>query len=421
MPRMVDIAGLQLDMYEEALPDEIDELRLLAQELQGVRVLHINSTLLGGGVSEILRSVIPIERALGIDAHWQVITGDERFFHVTKSLHNALQGAPYNLTKTDQETYLAYNKLNAESLESDFDYIFVHDPQPVALRALRPDIHAHWIWRCHIDTSTPNPSIWGFLLPFIQEYDAAVFTMQEFVPKGLGCKVAVIAPAIDPLSPKNMELPQDLCWRMLKWIGVPKDGPVICQVSRFDPWKDPLGVIDAYRLVSQERPDARLILVGSMATDDPEGWEMYDKIIDAKRADPRIHVFTNFEAMTDVQVNALQRLSDVVVQKSIKEGFGLVVSETLWKGTPVVAGRAGGIPLQLAGGGGFLAGSVDETAMRVLELLANPKMAEEQGRKGRHYVREHFLITRLIRDDLKLMLSVLKPANSSMDNIKDIY
>lgn len=406
MLRIVDIGDLQLDMYERVFPDEIAELRALSSGLKGARVLHINSTVLGGGVAEILRSAVPLERALGVDSRWHVMSGDERFFRVTKSIHNALQGAPYNLTKTDQETYLAYNKLNADALQAEFDYIFVHDPQPSALRYLRPDIQAHWVWRCHIDTSTPNPSVWSFLLPFITAYDTMIFTMREFVPKGFEFKAQIIPPAIDPLSPKNMDLSEDVCWHLIKWAGVPQDGPLICQVSRFDPWKDPLGVIEVYRLVAQERPDARLVLVGSMALDDPEGWEMYDKIMEAKGYNSRIHVFTNFIGMTDIQVNAFQRISDVVIQKSIKEGFGLVVSETLWKGTPVVARRAGGIPLQMAGGGGFLINSVDEAAMRVLELLAEPKQADELGQKGRRYVRNHFIITRLIRDHLRLMLSL---------------
>ena len=406
MPRRIDVGELQLSMYESLFPSEIAALRDLSERLKGARVLHINATPYGGGVSELLRSIVPMERALGIDSNWVVISGDERFFHVTKSFHNALQGDAYKLTPTDKETYLAYNKLNADALTKDYDFIFVNDPQPVAIRHMRPDIKARWIWRCHIDTSNPNPQVWQFLLPFIHDYDAVIFTMREFVPEGITGRVDIIPPGIDPLSPKNMELPEDTCRHILNWVGAPKDGPIICQVSRFDPWKDPLGVIAAYRLIAKERPSVRLILIGSMALDDPQGWEIYDKIIKAKNKDGRIHIFTNFMGVADIQVNAFQRVADIVIQKSKKEGFGLVVSETLWKGTPIVAGRAGGIPMQLAGGGGFLVDSVEETAKRALEVLDNPGPAAEEGRRGRRYIREHFLIMRLIKDHLNLLLSL---------------
>jgi len=406
MLQPVDVGELSIDMYEEILPFEIITLRQVAKDLRGARLLHINATPYGGGVSELLRSLVPLERALGIDAHWQVISGDEHFFRVTKTIHNALQGGAYYLSGTDKETYLAHSAINAKSLTEDFDYIIVHDPQPAALRYLRPDVKARWIWRCHIDTSSPNPEVWGFLAPFIREYDCTVFTLREFVPADLEGRIETILPAIDPLSPKNMELPEGMGQHLLNWVGVPKDGPLICQVSRFDPWKDPLGVIEAYRLIKKEWPGVRLVLVGSMALDDPEGWEMYNEIIKAERQDRHIRVFTNLVGVGDLQVNAFQRLADVVVQKSIREGFGLVVSETLWKGTPVVAARAGGIPVQMAGGGGFLAESIEETAQRVLQLLANPELAAEEGRKGKLHIHKNFLITRLIYDELNLLASL---------------
>ncbi|MBE0447886.1 MAG: glycosyltransferase, partial [Actinobacteria bacterium] len=365
------------------------------------------ATTYGGGVSELLRSQVPLERALGLDSQWQVISGDEPFFRVTKAFHNALQGGAYHLTRADQETYLAYNSRNAQALAGEYDFVIVHDPQPAALRHLSSGIKARWIWRCHIDTSNPDPEVWEFLVPFINEYDTVIFTLREFVPPGLKIRVETILPAIDPLSPKNMELPGYMSQHLLNWIGVPKDGPLICQVSRFDPWKDPLGVIEAYRLIKGERPDVRLALVGSMALDDPEGWDIYNKIIEAERQERHIHVFTNLVGVGDVQVNAFQRLADVVIQKSIREGFGLVVSETLWKGTPVVARRAGGIPSQMAGGGGSLVESVEETAEKVLELLANPELAAEEGRRGKAYVHKNFLITRLIHDELKLLASMI--------------
>ncbi|MDI6717071.1 MAG: glycosyltransferase [Actinomycetota bacterium] len=404
MPQPVNTGEIPLEMYERILPEEIAKLRQLAGDLKGARVLHINSTPYGGGVSELLRSQVPFERALGIDANWQVISGEPSFFRVTKAFHNALQGGAHSLTRADQEIYLAYSSLNAKDLKGDYDFIIVHDPQPAAIRSLRPDINAHWIWRCHVDTSNPNPEVWDFLVDYVNAYDAAVFTLREFKPYGIKIRVETITPAIDPLSPKNMELPDEMISHLVNWTGVSDDSPLICQVSRFDVWKDPLGVIEAYRLVKQEIPNVNLALVGSMALDDPEGWDMYEKLLEASRKDEQIHIYTN---VGDLQVNAFQRLSDVVIQKSIREGFGLVVSETLWKGTPVVAGKAGGIPIQMAGGGGFLVESIEETAKRVLELLSNPVMAAEEGKRGKEHVRKNFLITRLIKDELMLLESLV--------------
>lgn len=403
MLQPVDIGDLSLDIYEQFLPEEVARLRELAAEFKGARILHINATPYGGGVSELLRSLVPLECALGMDSHWRVISGDEPFFRVTKAFHNALQGGVYHLTKADEETYLTYNTRNAQSLELEYDFIIVHDPQPAAMRHLHPGYKGKWIWRCHIDTSNCNQEIWEFFDPLINLYDMVIFTLPDFIPQGFNGRVETILPAIDPLSPKNMELPGGLGKHLLNWIGMPKDGPIICQVSRFDPWKDPLGVIEAYRLVKEEHPGVRLALIGSMALDDPQGWDMYNEIAAAAQDDRHFHVFTNLVGVGDLQVNAFQRMSDVVIQKSIREGFGLVVSETLWKETPVVAGNAGGIPSQMAGGGGFLVSSVEETATRVLEFLKKPELAAEEGRKGKAYVREHFLITRLIEDHLKIM------------------
>ncbi len=410
MPQPVDLGELNLNMYDEILPSEMEELRQQAEDLRGLRILHINATPYGGGVSELLRSLVPLERALGLDSNWQVITADKSFFRVTKAIHNALQGAPYKLTKSDRETYLAYNSLNARDITDDYDVIIVHDPQPAAICSLRSDIKAKWIWRCHIDTSAPNSEAWEFLYPYVSKHDAKVFTMPDFIPKGLDGKIEIIAPAIDPLSPKNTTLPEHMARQLINWIGVPKDGPLICQVSRFDPWKDPLGVIEAYHLIKQELPNVHLALIGSMALDDPEGWEIYQTVVDVAKKDRNLHVFTNLIGVGDLQVNAFQRLADVVIQKSIREGFGLVISETLWKGTPVVAGRAGGIPSQMAGGGGFLVNSVEETAEKTLILINDRKFADLEGSRGREYVRKNFLVTRLVRDHLQLMASLLRVA-----------
>jgi trehalose synthase len=352
--------------------------------------------------------MVPLLNDLGLIADWKIISGGEAFFDVTKAIHNGLQGAARGLTEAEREIYRENTRANAERLEESYDFVFVHDPQPAGLLALRGKDDARWIWRCHIDTAHPNPDVWEFLRPQLADYDAAVFTMAEFIPPDVpSARVEVFPPAIDPLSPKNMPLPGSTAREVLEWIGIDVDSPLVTQVSRFDPWKDPLGVIDAYRRVKEEIPSLQLALVGSMALDDPEGWKVYDEITQASAADPLIHVFTNLTGVGNVEVNAFQRLSQVVVQKSIREGFGLVVSEALWKETPVVAGRAGGIPLQMADGvGGLLVEGVEECAGAILELLTDDKRAAELAQAGQARVREHFLLPRLLLNDLSLMLEL---------------
>ena len=411
MLETVDVGRQQIDMYRESAgPDVVDELRELAAPLSGARVLHVNATPYGGGVAEILRSEIPLLVDLGLVAHWKLITGDDEFFATTKAIHNGLQGSEKGLTEKQWATYLSASEENACRLEDEYDLVIVHDPQPLAIPHLRGRRGSKWVWRCHIDTSEPEPSVWERLQPYLDDYDTAVFTLGGFVPPDFPIeRIEIIPPAIDPESPKNIELRPQLARRVLRWIGVDLDRPLITQVSRFDPWKDPLGVIAAYRLVKADLPDLQLALVGSMALDDPEGWDVYHQIRAAARDDPDIALFTNLTGVGNVEVNAFQRLADVVVQKSIREGFGLVVSESLWKGTSVVAGRAGGIPLQLQDGvGGFLVDSVEECAARILELLRNPDLAELLGRRGRQLVRERFLLTRLIADELRLYASLLE-------------
>ena len=410
MLEIVDVGRQSIASYESSAGDEVvGQLRELAAPLKGARILHVNATPYGGGVAEILRSEIPLLRDLGIVADWKLVTGDEPFFSVTKAIHNGLQGAPDRLTDAQQETYLTFSARNAQLLEEEYDLIVAHDPQPLALLKLRGKGNSRWVWRCHIDTAEPNPQVWGFLRPYLEDYDAAVFTLGNFAPPDVPVgRVEIIPPAIDPESPKNMQLDQRTAERVLQWIGVDVDRPLVTQVSRFDPWKDPLGVIEAYRTVRNEVPDLQLALVGSMALDDPEGWEIYRGIQEGAKTDPYIHLFTNLTGVGNVEVNAFQRLSDVVIQKSIREGFGLVVAEALWKNTPVVAGRAGGIPLQMQdGAGGFLVDSVEECAAKTLRLLEDPKEGAELAARGRKLVRERFLLTRLIADELRLYGSLL--------------
>jgi trehalose synthase len=414
MLESVDVGRQSIGDYEATAGREVTErLRSLAEPLRGARVLHLNATPYGGGVAEILRSEVPLMRDLGIACDWKIITGDKDFFSVTKTMHNALQGHKRSLTDHEKEIYLTYSTRNAHLLEEEYDLIVAHDPQPLACPYFHGRGGTRWIWRSHIDTSEPNPELWAFLRPYLEDYDAAVFTLGDFVPPEFPVpRVEVIPPAIDPESPKNIELSSKTADRILGWLGVEFGKPLVTQVSRFDPWKDQPGVIEAYRLVKEEVPDLKLALVGSMALDDPEGWEVYRQIKEAASEDPDIDIFTNLTGVSNVEVNAFQRFSDVCVQKSIREGFGLVVSETLWKGTPMVAGEAGGIPLQMPGGaGGFLVGSVKECAERLLYMLRNPKEGAEIALSGKEIVRERFLITRLIADELELYTSLLGYAN----------
>lgn len=404
------LVGTQsIDAYSSIVGrQKIDELRSLAAKLRGARVLHVNSTAYGGGVAELLRSHIPLLRNLGIEADWMIIRGDDPFFGVTKAFHNALQGGKYHLSARAREVYLANNSRNARYLDGGYDYIVVHDPQPAAMKLLHGPNSAKWVWRCHIDTSKPNNGLWNFLKPYVEAYDAMVFTMEQYAPPDLPAdKLHLMPPAIDPLSPKNLALPQELCRKIVGWVGISTDRPLITQVSRFDPWKDPLGVIEVYRKVKNHVPGLQLALLGHLAMDDPQGSQMYQEVLMASRDDPDVHLFTNYTAASSIEVNAFQRYSDVIIQKSIREGFGLVVSEALWKGTPVVAGRAGGIPLQLEDGkGGFLVDNVDECAERVLYLLEHTAKARRMGQKGRQHIRANFLTPRLLSDELALLGSL---------------
>jgi trehalose synthase len=381
----------------------IEEIKGKAEPFRGMRVLHVSATAFGGGVSEILYTLVPLMRDVGIDAHWQVILGREEFFNVTKLMHNSLQGDEQTLTEEQWEVFFAYNAMNARGLETDWDVIVVHDPQPAALHHNAPDRASHWVWRCHIDLSTPNRDTLTRLRPLIEEYDASVWHLQDYVPAGLDGGVMIVPPAIDPLSPKNMALSPDDAAFVCDQFGIDVDRPLICQVSRFDPWKDPIGVIDAYRMVDAEVPDVQLALVGSMATDDPEGWEFFQETFRYADGDPDIKILNNLNNVGAIEVNAFQSQADVVVQKSIREGFGLTVTEALWKGRPTVAGKVGGIPLQIEDGrSGYLVSSKEECARRCVEILLDPELGKRLGRAAKEHTRGAFLTPRLLRDWLDL-------------------
>jgi trehalose synthase len=384
----------------------VGEIKELAEDLRGLKVLHLSATAFGGGVSEILYTLIPLMNDVGIEAEWQVMLGREEFYNATKRLHNALQGNPDSLSDEEWRVFERYNALNATEISSGWDVIIVHDPQPAAVRSHVPEKAAHWIWRCHIDLSTPNPDAIEHVVPYLGEYDNCVFHLQDYVPSGMdgaGPVVRICPPAIDPLSPKNMALsPEDAAF-VCDQFGIDVDRPLMCQVSRFDPWKDPMGVIDAYRQVKPHLPEVQLALVGSMATDDPEGWEFFNSTMAYANGDPDIHILNNLNNVGAIEVNAFQSQADVVIQKSTREGFGLTVSEALWKARPFIGGDVGGIPLQVADGEtGFLVSSPEDCAERSLRILREPDLGKRLGRSGKEHVRRHFLTPRLLRDWLRI-------------------
>jgi trehalose synthase len=390
--------------------DAIARIREHAEPFRGARVLHVNATAYGGGVAELLATHVPLLRSLGIDAEWQVMHGSDEFFAITKHVHNALQGADIEWNASMQRTYLERVLDNALALDDGWDFVVVHDPQPAALLSFLRDkkigrASTKWIWRCHIDLTAANPDVWEFFRPFVEQHDASVWTMPEFVPDSLDMAHVVHAPpCIDPLSVKNLDLAMPFCSEITKQYGIDPHRPIVCQVSRFDPWKDPLGVLEAFQIVRKQIPDAQLLLAGSMATDDPEGFRVWEEIEAARGGDRDIHLLSNLHQVGAVQINAFQRMASVMVQKSLREGFGLTVSEALWKGRPVVGGRAGGIVLQIRDGyDGYLVDSVEECARRIIDLLADPVGSEAMGAQGREYVRENFLCTRELDDWLNLL------------------
>jgi trehalose synthase len=383
----------------------MDEIHRLAEPLQGKRVVHVSATAFGGGVAEINYTLVPLMADAGLEVEWRIIRGADEFFNVTKAVHNALQGDPRSLTPEEQEIFQRYNEQNAEELAADaYDYVIIHDPQPIAMIDSFPERSAKWIWRGHIDFSTPNPDVLEFLLPALRRYDNAIFHMREYVPRADDLpEVAIWPPAIDPLMPKNLALsPEDAAY-VVDQFGIDVERPMITQVSRFDPWKDPLGVIDAYRLVKQRFPEVQLGLVGSMAHDDPEGWDYYDRTLEYAEDDPDIYILSNMNSVGAIEVNAFQVHSTALIQKSIKEGFGLTVTEAMWKSKPTVAGRVGGIVAQIDDGEtGWLVSSVEECAQACIEVLRDRVEARSRALKGKEHVRRHFLTPRLLRDWLVL-------------------
>ena len=383
----------------------------LCEALKNRSFLHVNSTRAGGGVAEILQRMIPILKEVGINARWEVIEGDKRFFDITKKIHNALHGRTEEITKDMWDYHFEINKKNAERINLNADAVLIHDPQPVPLIEFRKA--ARWMWRCHIDVSNPQKDVFGYLRRYCERYEAAIFSVSKFT-KAMPVSEFITPPSIDPISEKNMELSNDEIKGTMDKFQIPADRPIILQVSRFDRFKDPIGVIKAYKNVRKYN-DCILILAGSPATDDPEGEIILKEVKEYASDDPDIYILL-LPPFSDRDINALQRGAAIVLQKSLKEGFGLTVSEAMWKGKPVIGGAVGGIPLQIIHGvTGFLVHSVEGAAFRIRQILNNPEMAKRMGERGREYVRNNFLITRQVRDYLSVWYSLENKGKSILE------
>jgi len=397
-----------LNDYREITGDKvIYELYKKARPLYGKRIIHINSTFYGGGVAEILNSLVPLMNDVGLDAGWRIIRGSPDFFAITKKFHNALQGDKINLTEIKKKVYLQTNDDFSTYTHLNHDCVVIHDPQPLPMIKFYKK-RQPWVWRCHIDLSHPNEKLWGFLKGFVLKYDIEIISNENY-KANLPMEHKIIRPGIDPLTPKNMELSDKDINKYLKKFNVPLDKPLLTQISRFDKWKDPVGVIEVFKQVKKEI-DCRLVLCGSMAPDDPEGIQIYERV---KRKANNLISSGDVILITsenNILVNALQRSSAVIIQKSIREGFGLTVTEALWKRTPVVASNAGGIPLQITDGeNGFLFEPKDNNsfAQKIIELITKPELARKIGKNGRETVRQNFLVTRILKDYIDLLNEIL--------------
>lgn len=399
---------IHLNDYRKIVGDKIiSEIYKKARGLYGKSMIHLNSTYMGGGVAEILNSLVPLFNEIGIDAGWRVIHGNPDLFNITKKFHNALQGDKINLSEMKKKLYVQTSEDFSIYTHLDHDCVIIHDPQPLPLinfyRKKQP-----WIWRCHVDISHPNEQLWEFLKEFILKYDVAIFSNEEYKKDDIFLEQRIIYPVIDPLSSKNMELSENVISKFLKKFGVPTDKPLLTQISRFDKWKDPEGVLEVFKLV-KSRVECRLVLCGSMATDDPEGVKIFKQV--EKKANDLIAKgdVILITSENNILVNALQRRSDVIIQKSIREGFGLVISEALWKEKPVVASNVGGIPLQIEDQkNGFLVDPHDNEgfAERIIEIMKHPNLGKELGKEGKEVIRKKFLVTRLLSDYLDLMRNI---------------
>ena len=402
-----------LETYAQVAGEEvIDQLRQLAKPLQGMNVVHVNSTAVGGGVAELLTQLVPLMRELDINASWEVISGDEQFFQCTKSMHNALQGNQVPISDSLLRHYEEVNADNAQQLRSLLeaaDFVFIHDPQPAPLLNHCPNRKGKWVWRCHIDASHPYRPVWKFLQPFLTDYNASIFSLAAFA-RALPHPEYIVPPSIDPLSDKNIDLEPNEIDAVCDRFSLEQQRPLLVQVSRFDRFKDPVGVIRAYRLATKFIPSLQLVLAGGSATDDPEGRIVIEEVKAAAADDPDIHVLL-LPPDAHRTINALQRAADIVLQKSTREGFGLTVTEGMWKSKPVIGGDTGGIRLQVINyHTGFLVNTPEGAALRIRYLLQQPDKIDEMGKKAKEFVRENFLMTRQLREYLTLMVALLYSA-----------
>jgi trehalose synthase len=406
---MTDTTPIGIKDYTDVVGEAVvSQLYQLAEQLQGKKVVHVNSTRIGGGVAEILAKLVPLMEDLGIDTKWEVITGNDEFYKCTKGFHNGLQGNVVNIPKVLLENFEEVNRQNAETLRpqlEDADIVIIHDPQPAPLLDLCPNRRGKWVWRCHIDVSRPYRPIWKYLRRFVSGYDASIFSLANFA-QPLPHPQYLIPPSIDPLSDKNIKLDQSEIDKVYDEFNLDRNCPIITQVSRYDIFKDPVGVIQAYKLATRFHPSLQLVLAGGTATDDPEGAMVLEEVRAAAGDDPNIRILA-LPGDAHRTINALQRVSDIVIQKSTKEGFGLTVTEGLWKGKPVIGGNTGGIRLQVINHHtGFLVDSPEGAAMRIRYLLHHRNHLEEMGAKAKEFVRENFLLTRHLREYLTLMLGL---------------
>lgn len=407
MTEALALNRIPLQDYAELVgAGEIEALRALAKPLRGRSIEMINSTAVGGGVAEILNRLVPLAEELELNIKWDVMSGDEDFFDVTKSFHNALHGEPYHADPKDFEIFLAYNEQNRATLPLDAEFVVIHDPQPAALIDARRPGSNHWVWRCHIDLSHPNRAVWDFLEKFVSRYDGAMFSSPEF-SRQLPIPQYLFYPAIDPLSKKNCPLEPEFIEQILRRYQIDPLRPILTQISRFDRLKDPVGVIRAFRIVKRYF-DCQLVLAGGSASDDPEGAIVLKEVLREADHDPDIKVL-ELPAWAPLEVNALQRASTIVIQKSLREGFGLTVSEALWKKKPVVASAVGGIPTQIIHKHtGLLSHSVEGTAYQIRFLLSHPEIAAKLGENGHQHVKENFLITQKLKRYLALFLMLAR-------------
>ncbi len=405
----VQLKERSVEEYRSIIGDEVEKIKEFAEPLKGKKVIHLNATAFGGGVAEILQNLVPLMRSVGIDAHWYALEAPNEFFNVTKKFHNTLQGAQLEISPQEWALYEQVCKENSKLIEEDADIVVIHDPQPAAIRLYaKTKPSTKWVWRCHIDLSTPNTKIWERFSTYLKDYDKMIFHLNEYFPKQIKDKCIDFPPSIDPLSEKNIELDENFSKEILHKLGIDPNRPLITVVARFDPWKDLFSAIDVYRVVKKKIPSLQLAIVSAMASDDPEGWIFFEKVARYAGMDKDIFFCTNLNNVGNKEVNAIQRMSTVALHTAIREGFGLVISEALYKEVPVVARPVGGVKIQIEHGKcGYLESDVEKLAEKVLYLLENEEQRKQLGRNGRKIVIDRFIITVNLKNYLKLFLDLL--------------